>query len=85
MAVITLSHLAPIPIRSVSLLKLSRVVVPIYARLGMWTGKRRSEVLSSPIGKVVVASVCSLARHGRSLQRVHQGEDRCVATGFPSS
>ena len=53
-------------------------MVPIYSRLGIRTGKSRSAVVAAPVGKGLVAAVCSLARYGRSLKRVHQGEDGCV-------
>jgi hypothetical protein len=62
----------------ISISKLTSVVVPIYARLGIQTGTTRKEVLDAPIGKMLVAAVCSLARRGRSLKEVHQGEDGCV-------
>jgi hypothetical protein len=63
----------PIPIS-----KLTSVVVPIYARLGIQTGSSRKEVVPAPIGKMLVAGVCSLARRGRPLKEVHQGENGCV-------
>jgi hypothetical protein len=58
--------------------KLSSVVVPIYARLGIESGATRKEVLDAPIGKMLVAAVCSLSRRGRSLKQVHQVETGCV-------
>ncbi len=62
----------------ISISKLSSVVVPIYARLGIQTGAARKEVVDSPIGKTLVAALCSLSRRGRTLKDVHQGEDGCV-------
>lgn len=62
----------------VSLEKLGAVVQPIYAQLGMKTGKERSESLSSPPGTVIVAALCSLARNGQALQQVRQFEDGCL-------
>jgi hypothetical protein len=46
--------------------------------MGINTGKSRRQVLARPAGTTVVAALCSLARHGRALQQVHQGEDGCV-------
>jgi hypothetical protein len=43
-----------VPLVGVSLSTMASIVVPIYSRLGVWTGKSRSEVLSAPIGKVLV-------------------------------
>lgn len=51
---------------------------PLYVRLGMKTGKRLSETMSSPPGAVIVAALCSLARRGQSLQQVRQSEDGCL-------
>jgi hypothetical protein len=62
----------------ISISKLTSVVVPIYARLGIQCSAMRKETLNAPVGKMLVAAVCSLARRGRSLKEVHQGEDGCV-------
>ncbi len=58
--------------------KLTSVIAPISARLGIQTGMSRKEFLPSPVGKMLVAAVCSLSRHGRPLKEVHQGEHGCV-------
>lgn len=65
----------PLPI---SLEKLTSVAQPISARLGIKTGKERSQNLSIPIGTAIVSALCSLARHGQVLQQVHQFEDGCL-------
>lgn len=62
----------------VSLEKLGAVVQPIYAQLGVKTGKEYSETLSSPPGTVIVSALCSLARHRQVLQQVRQFEDGCL-------
>lgn len=67
-----------VPLVGVSLSRVARIAVPIYSRVGIRTGKTRRKVLSAPIGRVIVGAVCSLARRGRQLKRVHQGEDGCV-------
>lgn len=61
-----------------SLEKLGAVLQPIYAQLGIKTGKEYSETLSSPPGIVIVAALCSLARHGQVMQQVRQFEDGCL-------
>jgi len=67
-----------IPLTDVSLSKVASLVVPIYTRLGIGTGKSQRKVLAAPIGLILVAALCSLARYGRSLKQVHQGQDGCV-------
>lgn len=61
-----------------SLEKLGAVVQPIYAQLGIKTGKEYSATLTSRPGTVIVAAMCSLARHGQTLQQVRQFEDGCL-------
>jgi hypothetical protein len=62
----------------VSLEKLGTLVQPIYVRMGIKTGKARTETLPQPPGTVIVAALCSLARHGQALQQVQQFEDGCL-------
>lgn len=61
-----------------SLATVASVVQPVYARLGIRTGKRRTEVVARPPGKALVAVLCSLARRGRTLREVRQAQDGCV-------
>ncbi|HVJ23499.1 MAG TPA: hypothetical protein VM756_06125, partial [Burkholderiales bacterium] len=58
--------------------KLSAVVVPIYAQLGVKTGKERSETFRRPIGEVLVSALCSLARRAQTLRQVRQFNDGCL-------
>ncbi len=58
--------------------KLAAVVQPISAHLGIKTGKKYSETLTSTPGTVIVAAICSLAKHGQALQQVQQFEDGCL-------
>lgn len=62
----------------VSLEKLGGAVQPIYAQLGMKTGKEHSEVLPTSPGTVIVSALCSLARNSQVLQQVQQLEDGCL-------
>ncbi|MEO7782038.1 MAG: hypothetical protein ABIR84_09460 [Candidatus Nitrotoga sp.] len=61
-----------------SLAKVASIVQPIYAKLGIKTGQEYSETLTDPPGAVIVAAICSLARHGQALQQVRQFEDGCL-------
>jgi hypothetical protein len=74
-----------VPITGVSLAKVGAIVQPIYATLGIKTGKIRKELFTEPVGKALIAAICSLARHGQSLNKVEQGEDGCLLkAGIPS-
>lgn len=54
------------------------VGIPISRRLGIKTGKERTERLARPPGIVIVSVLCSLARHGQALEQVRQSDDGCV-------
>jgi hypothetical protein len=66
------------PIMGVSLGTVQAIAQPISLKLGIQTGKSRSELIPAPLGRTIVATLCSLARHGRKLSNVHQAEDGCV-------
>ena len=62
----------------VKLEKLVAVVQPIYAGMGIKTGKEQKRVYTRPPGSVIVALLCSLARRGRPLRQVRQAADGCL-------
>lgn len=62
----------------VPLTKLVPVAASLTARWGAKTGKQRTETLASPVGRGIVAALCSLARHGQALKQVHQLDDGCL-------
>ena len=62
----------------VSMEGLAGVVQPLYARLGIKTGKQRAEQVPAPVGRVMVRALCSLARHGQTLRGVTQAADGCL-------
>ncbi len=62
----------------VSLEGLVSLVQPLYARLGIKTGKERTCEVPVPVGQVIVRALCSLARHGQSLRGVTQALDGCL-------
>jgi hypothetical protein len=66
------------PLMGVSLGTVNAIALPIARRLNFQTGKSRSELCAAPLGQTIVAALCSLARHGRKLTKVHQAEDGCV-------
>jgi hypothetical protein len=66
------------PLGGVSLATVASLAMPLYARLGIQTSKTRELVTGAPPGSIIVAAVCSLARFGRKLQEVHQGQDGCI-------
>lgn len=65
---------------------LAEFAQPMYAKIGMRTGKERAEEIGAPIGRTIARVVCSLAKHGQKIESVRQGEGGCVITAeFPSS
>jgi hypothetical protein len=56
----------------------AKVVVPLFAKLGVRTKNLRNERIERPIGEVLVAVICSLARQGSEIKQVHQAVDGCV-------
>jgi hypothetical protein len=57
---------------------LAAVLQPLYARMGIKTGKVRSKEVQAPVGQVLVRALCSLAHHGQSLRGVTQAADGCL-------
>ena len=62
----------------VPLSAIAKIGVPIYTKLGIKTGKNRSEVIASPPGKIMVSVLCFLARNDYALQQIRQLENGCV-------
>ena len=62
----------------ISMEGLAGVIQPLYARLGVKTGKERRHQVPAPVGQVIVRALCSLARHGQKLQNVTQAADGCL-------
>jgi hypothetical protein len=57
---------------------LAALVQPLYARLGIKTGKARAQQVQAPAGRVLVRALCSLAHHGQALRGVTQAPDGCL-------
>lgn len=66
------------PLVGLSLSTVASIALPLNRKLGFKTGKSRIEHFSSPIGHLLVSSVCSMARRSQTLKQVHQGENGCV-------
>jgi len=62
----------------VSLEGMASVIQPLYAKLGIKTGKERSHHVPAPVGQVIVRALCSLARNGQTLRNVTQAPDGCL-------
>ena len=65
--------LLPVPVAPVA-----QLVQPIYEDMGIRTGKTRAERVRWPVGRVIVAVLCSLARHGMTIRSVRQADDGCI-------
>jgi hypothetical protein len=61
-----------------SLEKLAALLSPLYARMGIKTGKSATQRYSLPPGRVLVGVLCCLASQGIELTRVDQAADGCV-------
>ncbi len=66
------------PFTGVSVQTIAKIAAPIYAKMGIKTGKKRTRVFDAPPGQIIVDVLCALARNGLPLVKVHQGESGCV-------
>jgi hypothetical protein len=66
------------PLYGVSLKTVATIAAPIYAKMGVKTGKVRTDVLTQPPGRGIVGVLCAFARNGLPLGEVHQCERGCV-------
>jgi hypothetical protein len=57
---------------------IAKISQPISERLGLKTGKARSERYADPPGKILVALLCSLAQNNQKLGQVTQSHNRCT-------
>ncbi len=73
-----IGKLAGSPVPLSALAGLAGVVQSFYAKLGVGTGKTRTETLPLPVGRVLIGVLCSLARRGRKMIGVQRGEAGCV-------
>ena len=69
------SSLLPMKVPLAPLMNFSR---DLGGRLGIHTGKSRSEQYACPAGQVIVAALCTLARDGYKIKEARQATDGCV-------
>ena len=50
----------------------------VYTRMGIKSGKTRTEHFSQPVGRILVAALCSAKRNGFGLRDVQQASDGCL-------
>jgi hypothetical protein len=62
----------------VSLAAIAALTQPLTERLGIKTGKSRTEHFREPPGAMLVAVLCSLAQNGQELRHVEQADAGCV-------
>jgi hypothetical protein len=72
-----LGKLAGLPV-SLPMTSIAHFAQSTYAKMGIKTGKSRSEFIAKPAGDVIVSMLCSLARNGRALRGAHQLTDGCI-------
>ncbi len=66
------------PVKGLSSKTVVAIAQPILAGMGIKTGKTRSQVFQRPAGRILVASLCCLARQGWPLRHAKQAVDGCV-------
>jgi hypothetical protein len=54
------------------------IMQEFYGRLGIHTGKTRSEHYSLPVGRVIVSALCAISRGGQKVLEVRQASDGCM-------
>jgi len=62
----------------VSMEGLAAIAQPLWARLGVKTGKHIAAEIDAPPAQVIVRTMCSLARSAQPIQNVVQHEDGCT-------
>ena len=65
---------------------IAEVAAPLYAKMGVKTGKDAKNGYATPYGRVLAAILCSLASRSQTLIAVQEGTDGCVVQAeIPSS
>ncbi|QCX00388.1 hypothetical protein FGM00_09785 [Aggregatimonas sangjinii] len=74
------------PTTGISLEKLMDVMVPVYKKIGIKTGKSRTDTFDYTIQEVLLKVLCSLVKRNLSLQSVHEANNGVVLVAeIPSS
>jgi len=65
---------------------LTGVLVPVFERMGLRTGKRAETSLKAPAGRTLLATLCAFASQGYEIKKVDQLNDGCLLTAtIPST
>ena len=65
---------------------IAEIATPIYAKMGVKTGKDAKNGYATPYGRVLAAILCSLASRNQRLIAIEEGTDGCVVQAeIPSS
>jgi hypothetical protein len=62
----------------VSLGPVMAILQDVYGRIGIHTGKTRSERYLQSVGRVIVSVLCALANGGSKVKEVRQASDGCM-------
>jgi len=57
---------------------IAEIAAPLYARMGVKTGKDAKNGYATPFGRVLAAILCSLASRNQRLIAIEEGADGCV-------
>ena len=57
---------------------IAEIAQPLWASLGVKTGKNRRETLALPIGEAMVRTLCGFAENGLTVTTVNQAQDGCA-------
>ncbi|MDQ3953651.1 MAG: hypothetical protein M3279_11935 [Actinomycetota bacterium] len=72
--------------QTVPLGPLAEIAAPLWAQLGVKTGRTETRTVALPAGVALAGVLVSLARHGNDVKRVEQAEDGCIVhAGIPST
>lgn len=70
----------------VSMKLIAEIANPIYAKMGVKTGKDAKNGYATPFGRTLAAILCSLASRNQKLVAIQEGTDGCVVQAeIPSS
>jgi hypothetical protein len=65
---------------------IAEIAAPMYAKMGVKTGKDAKNGYATPYGRVLAAILCSLASRNQTLIAIEEGTDGCVVQAeIPSS
>lgn len=69
-----------------SLGKFTKAILPIYEKLGFKTDRRAQCLYDTPPGRLMLATLCSIASHALTIDEVQQASQKCsLSTEIPSS